>query len=306
MLMFILGRVAQGLATLLVVTIIIFFSARLTGSPEFAYLSPDASPQDLETFRRTYGLDRPLVEQYWRWLSLAVRGDLGRGIFFSAPVFDLVLNRLGRSIPLAALSISFALLMAVPLGVLAATNRRRWVDRLVSGVGVVGQSVPSFWLGMVLVLVFAVQLRILPATGATSWLSYILPGLTLGVFVTAGAMRLVRSGMLESLEMDYIKFARAKGIPERLVVWKHALRNALVPLVTFLGYMFGAVVAASITVEVVFNWPGIGNLAYQAVVRRDFPVIQGIVLVLATVILCVNLIVDVIYLLLDPRVRIRA
>lgn len=304
MLRFLVSRLLQAALTILIVTIIIFISARLTGSPEFVYLSPESSPQDIETFRRMYGLDRPIAEQYVLWISRVAQGDLGRGIFFSAPVFDLVIDRLGKSLPLAAVSLLLAIVVAVPLGVIAATNRHRWPDRLVSGFGVLGQSVPSFWLGMMLVLVFAVHLRVLPATGAASWQSYILPALTIGAFITAGAMRLTRSGMLDALDADYVKFARAKGLPERTVVWKHAFRNALMPLVTFLGYMFGAVVATSITVEVVFNWPGIGSLAYQAVVRRDFPVTQGIVLILAVLILLINLVMDVLYLAIDPRVRI--
>jgi peptide/nickel transport system permease protein len=306
MLLFIGARLVQAVFTLWAVTIIVFTAARLTGSPEFIMMPVDARAEDLAAFRQLYGLDRPLPEQYLRWLGLVLHGDLGNGIHFAGPISALVLKRLGNSVPLAAVAMAMTILLGIPLGVLAAAKRGKLWDRVATAVGVGGQAIPSFWLGMVLVLIFAVNLRLLPATGAASWKSYLLPGFTIGYFMTAGAMRLVRSSMLETLDTEYIKFARAKGVPEHLVLWKHALRNALVPALTFLGYMFGAIIAASITVETVFSWPGIGSLIYEGILARDFPVVQGVVLVWSSIMIGVNLLVDMLYLVVDPRVRIRA
>jgi ABC-type dipeptide/oligopeptide/nickel transport system permease component len=305
MLTFLLARLAQAVFTLLAVTIIVFFAARLTGSPEQVLMPLDARPEDLAAFRQLYGLDRPIPEQYVRWLSRVLQGDFGRGIHFAEPVSDLIGRRFANSVPLAAFASLLALGVGIPLGVLAATTRGQHWDRLLTMIGVAGQAVPSFWLGMVLILVFAVNLRLLPASGAGTTAHLVLPGVTIGYFMTAGVMRLVRSSMLEALETEYVKFARAKGLAESVVVWKHALRNALLPAMTFLGYMFGAIIAASITVETVFNWPGVGSLVYQGILARDFPVVQGVVLVWSSVMILINLLIDVSYLLLDPRVRIR-
>lgn len=306
MLGFLVTRLVQALLTLWVVTVIVFLSARLTGSPEYLMLTPDSRPEAFAAFRQTYGLDEPLYRQYLIWLGHVVRGDLGTGIRFAVPVSDLILRRLASSAPLAAIAVLMALVLAIPLGVLAATRRGQAWDKLATAFAVGGQSIPSFWLAMVLVLVFSVNLGLLPSTGAASWTSYILPGFTIGYFITAGAMRLVRSSMLEALDTEYVKFARAKGVPNRVVIWKHALRNALIPVVTFVGYMFGAVIAASITVETVFNWPGIGSLVYDGIINRDFPIVQGVVLVWSSIMIATNMLVDVLYAVIDPRIRVRA
>jgi len=305
MLQFLLSRLAQGVATVWAVTLVVFMSARITGSPEFAMLSPDASPAAFEAFRRTYGLDRSIPEQYLIWISHVLRGDLGTGIRFHVPVSELIAQRLVYSADLAAISIVVSIVIAIPLGVVAATHRGTAVDKVSTAVAVLGQAMPSFFLGMVLILMFSLRLRLLPATGAASWLSFILPSLTIGAFISAGSMRLVRSGMLEALDSEYVKFARLKGMPERVVVWKHALRNALIPVTTFLGYMFGAVIAASIAVETVFNWPGVGSLLFDSIRTRDFPVTQGVVLVWASIVVLANLSMDVLAMFLDPRIRIR-
>ena len=297
------GKVIEALVTLAAVSVIVFLASRLTGSPEHVLLPPETTQADIQAFRERYGLDRPILEQYLRWAGEALGGDFGHSIHFNLPVSSLILARIGNSIPLALLAIAIAGALAVPLGVLAATHRGQATDRLATAFAVGGQSIPSFWLGMLLVLVFAVNLRLLPATGADSPAHFLLPGFTIGYFITAGTMRLVRSHMLETLDSEYVKFARSKGLPERLVIWKHALRNAVIPVVTYVGYMFGAIIAASITVEVVFNFPGIGRLVFEGILWRDFPVVQGVVLVWSAIMVFVNMSVDLLYVVLDPRVR---
>jgi peptide/nickel transport system permease protein len=298
-----LTRVLQAIFTLWVVSVVVFFAARITGSPDQALMPLDAMPEDREAFRKMYGLDQPIIVQYGRWLSRALQGDLGKGIQYRVPVIELIRPRLWNSIQLATVSMVVAVLLALPLGVLAAAKRGQIWDRIAMGIGLGGQSLPSFWLALILVLIFAVRLKLLPATGMGTWKHFILPSFTLGWFISAGATRLVRSSMLEVLDTEYVKLARAKGVAETWVVWKHALRNALIPVVTFTGFMFGVIIASSITVETVFVWPGIGRLVFEALIVRDFPVIQGVVLVWSAIIIFLNLSVDLIYGILDPRIR---
>jgi peptide/nickel transport system permease protein len=296
-------RGVQAIFTLWVVSVVVFFAARITGSPDQALMPLDALPEDREAFRKMYGLDQPLIVQYGRWISRALQGDLGRGIQYKIPVIELIRPRLWNSIKLAAVSMVMAVLLALPLGVLAAVKRGQVWDRIAMGIGLGGQSLPSFWLALILVLLFAVRLKLLPATGMGTWQHFILPSLTLGWFISAGATRLVRSSMLEVLDTEYVKLARSKGVAEKWVIWKHALRNALIPVVTFTGFMFGVIIASSITVETVFVWPGLGRLVFEALIVRDFPVIQGVVLVWSAVIIGLNLLVDLLYGILDPRIR---
>src|SRR5919204_5967606 len=286
-------RVLQAIFTLWVVSVVVFFSARITGSPELALMPPDAMPEDRALFRAMYGLDRPLLVQYGRWLNRVLHGDLGQGIQHKVAVLELIGPRLANSLKLATVGVALAL--SLPLGVLAAVKRGQLWDRIAMGIGLGGQSLPSFWLALILVLIFAVRFKVLPATGSGTWRHYILPGFTLGWFISAGATRLVRSGMLEVLDAEYVKLARSKGVAETWVIWKHALRNALIPGVTFTGFMFGVIIASSITVETVFVWPGIGRLVFEALIVRDFPLIQGIVLIWSAIIIFLNLLVDLTY-----------
>jgi peptide/nickel transport system permease protein len=266
-------------------------------------MPPDAQPEDRVLFRALYGLDKPLIVQYGRWITRVLHGDLGQGIQHKVPVLDLVAPRLVNSLKLAGVGVLMAVLLSLPLGVLAAVKRGQLWDRIAMGIGLGGQSLPSFWLALILVLVFSVHLKLLPATGMGTWKHYILPGFTLGWFITAGATRLVRSSMLEVLDAEFVKLARAKGVAEAWVVCKHALRNALISVVTFIGFMFGIVIASSITTETVFVWPGMGRLVFEALLVRDFPLIQGIVLIWSAIIIGLNLLVDLAYSLLDPRIR---
>jgi peptide/nickel transport system permease protein len=301
---FLTTRMVQALFTLWVVSVVIFFSARLTGSPDLALLPPDALPEHRQAFQQAYGLDKPLLVQYWRWISRAVQGDLGKGIQHKMAVSELIWPRLLNSLKLATVAIALAICLALPLGVVAAVQRGRLWDRIAMAIGLGGQSMPSFWLALMLVLVFGVWLRVLPATGMGTWKHFILPGVTMGWFISAGVTRLVRSSMLEVLDAEFVKLARIKGLAEWRVIWKHALLNAFIPVVTFLGFMFGIIIASSITTETVFVWPGLGRLVFEAPMARDFPVIQGVVLVWSAIIIFLNLCVDLIYGLLDPRIRL--
>jgi peptide/nickel transport system permease protein len=233
-----------------------------------------------------------------------VQGDLGKGIQHKMAVSELLLPRLLNSLKLAAVAITLAVGLAFPLGIIASVHHGRLWDRLAMGIGLGGQAMPSFWLAMMLVLVFAVWLKILPATGMGTWKHFILPGVTMGWFISAGITRLVRSSMLDVLDAEFIKLARVKGLAERTVVWKHALLNAFIPVVTFVGFMFGIIIASSITTETVFVWPGLGRLVFEALMARDFPVIQGVVLVWSAIIIFLNLCVDITYGVIDPRIRL--
>lgn len=301
---FCLTRVLQTLFTLGVVSLVVFFSARLTGSPDLALLPPDALPEQRQAFQQAYGLDKPVFVQYWRWISRVVQGDLGQGIQHKMAVSELIGPRLVNSLKLASVAMALAVCLAVPLGVMAAVQHGRLWDRLAMGIGLGGQSMPSFWLAMMLVLIFAVWFRLLPATGMGTWKHFILPGVTMGWFISAGITRLVRSSMLDVLDAEFIKLARVKGLPTGAVIWKHALLNACIPVVTFIGFMFGIIIASSITTETVFVWPGLGRLVFEAIMARDFPVIQGVVLVWSAIIIFLNLCVDVTYGFLDPRIRL--
>jgi peptide/nickel transport system permease protein len=266
-------------------------------------LPDDATQEDIAQLRRALGLDRPLPVQYWVFISNAVQGDFGRSIKGQMPVIDMIKERLPNSIKLAAVALGIAVLLAFPLGVVAAVKKGTPVDTFANIVAVLGQSLPQFWVGIVLIQVFAVQLRWLPVAGAGSFLHYILPAFTLGWFVVAGMMRLLRSSMLDVLGSEFVKLARIKGLPARTVIWKHALRNALIPVLTFGAIYLAILVTGAILVETVFAWPGVGQLIYQGIVFRDFPVVQAVVLLTACIVIAVNLLVDITYAYIDPRIR---
>ena len=288
---------------LFVLSIIIFGLVRISGNPVHVMLPAEATEEDIVHLTAALGLDKPYPVQYWLFISKAVQGDFGDSFRFRQPVNRIILERLPKSMSLAAVSIAFTLLMAFPLGVIAAVRRGTWVDTIAKGIAVLGQSLPSFWLGIVLIEIFAVYLGVLPSFGIGGFDHYILPAFTLGWFVAAGIMRLLRSSMLEVLDSEFVKMARIKGLSERKVIWKHALRNALTAVVTFSGMYFAILITAAIVVETVFAWPGIGRLVYEGIVYRDFPVVQGVVLTAAAIIVVVNLVVDMLYAYIDPRIR---
>jgi peptide/nickel transport system permease protein len=295
----------QSLLTLLVLSVIIFIVCRLTGDPVVLMLPDDASYEDVVQLRTALGLDRPLPVQYWRFLKNAVQGDFGRSIKGQVPVLDLIKDRFPNSIKLGLVSLLITVVLAFPLGVIAAVKKGTAVDTLANLIAVLGQSLPQFWVGIVLIQVFAVYLRWLPVAGTGSLWHYILPGFTLGWFLVAGIMRLLRSSMLDVLDSEFVKLARIKGVPGWVVVWKHALKNAIMPVLTFAAIYLAILITGAILVETVFAWPGLGQLIYQGIVYRDFPVIQAVVLLTAVIVVSINFIVDIAYAYLDPRIRLQ-
>lgn len=300
---FLLTRVLQSLAALAILSVVVFALARATGDPLHLILPMVASEEDYANARRYLGLDRPLHEQYLTFVGHALTGDFGTSIRARRPVLELLGDRLPASLKLAAFSMTVSVLIAFPLGVMAAVKKGTGVDRAAQVVAVLGQSLPTFWVGIILIEFVAGRLQWLPAGETGTLAHYVLPGFTLGWFVVAGMMRLLRSGMLEVLDSEYVKLARLKGVAERRVIWMHALKNALIPVVTFAGIYFAILVTTAIVVETVFAWPGLGRLAYEAITGRDFPVIQAVVLVTAAIVAAVNLCVDCLYAFIDPRIR---
>ena len=303
MLAYVAARVGQALVTLLASSVIVFALVRTSGSPVDLILPPDSTPAERDAMIRRLGLDRPLAYQYGAFLWSALQGDWGKSLRTGRPATELVKERLANSLKLATAALGITLLMSIPLGVLAATNRAGPWDRFGMAFAVLGQSLPAFWLGIILMLVFAVWLRWLPTSGMESWRHYVLPAVVLGWGISAGVVRLLRSSMLEVLDSEFVKLARTKGLSETRVVWKHALRNALIPVITFVGFMYGVVIAAAIVVEVVFSWPGLGRLAYESTLWRDFPVLQLTVITWTGLVIAINFLVDISYGLVDPRVR---
>lgn len=302
---YIVRRLFQSVLALLAISLLVFLMSRMTGDPTMLMLPDDASQEDIARLRRALGLDQPLTVQYWVFLSKAVQGDLGRSIKGQMPVTEMLTERLPNSLKLAAVAMGVAVLMAFPLGVVAAVKRGTAFDTVANIVAVLGQSLPQFWVGIVLIQIFAVRLRWLPVAGVGTLWHYVLPAFTLGWFVVAGMMRLLRSSMLDILGSEFVKLARIKGVPETAVIWKHALRNAMIPVLTFGAVYLAILVTGAILVETVFAWPGIGQLIYQGIVFRDFPVVQAVVLLTAGLVIAVNMLVDILYAYLDPRIRYR-
>jgi ABC-type dipeptide/oligopeptide/nickel transport system permease component len=299
-----ISRLIQAVFTLLLTSVIVFTLARTSGNPADLVLPAEATAAERQAYIERMGLDRPLPVQYAIFLRGALHGDFGISLRTHKPASDLVFARVGRTLRLATAGLVVALLISVPLGVFAAVYRGRAWDRIGMGFALLGQSVPAFWLGIVLILIFSIKLNWLPTSGVGSWKNYVMPSVVLGWGISAGIVRLLRSGMLEVLGAEYIKLARAKGLSEGKVVWKHALRNAVIPVITFVGFMYGVIIASAVVVEVVFGWPGLGSLAYESTLWRDFPVLQLTVLLYTAIIVFINFLVDLSYGLVDPRVRV--
>ncbi len=300
---YIFRRLLQGVVLLFVLALVVFALARVTGNPADLMLPDDASAEDRADLMRTLGLDRPLHEQLFTFLGGAVRGDLGRSIRYRKPAVEVFFERLPNTLTLVPLALASAVLVSIPLGLLAAVYRGTLIDRVCSAVAVLGIATPSFWLGIVLIYVFSITLGWLPSARMGGPAHYVLPVITLSAFLVAGMMRLVRSSVLEVLDSEFIKLARIKGLSSTVVLWKHCLRNALIPVVTLFGVFFALLVTGAIVTETVFAWPGVGRLAYEAVIFRDYPLLQAVILLKAIIVLSVNLAVDVLYAYLDPRVR---
>ena len=297
-------RVAAFVATLFVVSLLVFVVIRvLPGDPAQVIMGTEGNPEATARLRTSLGLDRPLVVQYVDWLAHAVRGDLGVSIQYDVPVGRLIMSRLPVTLPLTLLAAAFMVATAVPLGLYAATHHRRVGDYVTMVISQLGISVPSFWAGLLLILAFSVHLGWAQSGGFRGWRSLILPAIALGVFQAAVLVRATRSAVLDVMREDYVRTARAKGVPEGVVVIKHTLRNALIPIVTVAGLQVGQLLAGSIILESVFVLPGLGRLALGAITARDLPVVQGVTLFVASCIVAINFAVDLTYAVLDPRIR---
>lgn len=297
------NRLLQGVPTLVGVTMIAFVLLQLGGDVSQTMLPPEASAQARAEFRHAYGLDQPVPIQYLNYLGHLARVDFGRSFAYQRPAMEVVLERLPATIELSAVAMAIALCLAIPAGIISALKRNSFFDHAAMGVVLAGQSVPSFLLGMLMILVFAVWLGVLPVSGRGTAAQLVLPSVTLAMWLLALVARLTRSGMLEVLSQDYIRTARAKGLSEAAVTTGHALRNALVPIVTVVALQLGGLMGGAVMTETVFAWPGLGTLVLDSILKRDYPVVLAALVLVAFGFVLVNLAVDVLYTYIDPRVR---
>lgn len=300
---YLLQRITYSLIALVVIASLMFVLLRASGDPATATLGAEAGPAAVESFRHEWGLDRPIWEQYAVFLSHIVRGDFGVSFRSLQPALQLVLERLPNTVQLALAAMSVTLIIAVPLGIFAALKKDRPVDAAAMSFAVFGQSIPGFFLGIVLILVFAVQLRWLPVAGGQGAASLVLPAVALGVSGAGLVSRLLRSSLAETMRGDYVRTARSKGLNERVVLTRHALKNALLPVVTVLGLQMGHLFGGAVIAEVVFSYPGIGLLLNQAIFNADFAVVQAAVTMIGAIVIVLNLLTDMLYAFLNPRIR---
>jgi peptide/nickel transport system permease protein len=304
MLGYALKRAALAALVALTVSLVCFFLVHLSTDVATVMAGEGATAEAIDTIRKQYGLDRPLAVQYLRWIARAVVGDFGDSLYFHTPVAALVAERLPVTLGLGAAAISFALLLSVPLGVVAALRPNSWLDRLTLSIAVIGQAMPTFWFALLLMFLFGVTLKLLPISGSDTWEHFIMPAVALGYYATPAIMRLTRSGMLEVLGSDYIRTARAKGLRTVSVLFKHALRNALAPVVALAAVQLGFMLGGSVVIETIFALNGVGYLAWESISHNDFPVVQAIVLLISLFYIVLTLAADVANAWLDPRIRI--
>ena len=302
---YIVRRVGEAVLALFALSIIIFLMVRLTGDPALLMLPPDAGADALVDIRHSMGLDKPLVTQYGLFIRDYAKGSFGDSLRSKTPVSELIKDRLPNSLKLVGAAAVIVLLISIPLGVLSAVYKGTWIDTLATGFAVLGQAIPVFWLGILMIQLFTVKLGWLPSSGMGGLDHYIMPAFALGFFTVAAIQRLLRSSMLEAMDSEYIKLARIKGLSEFRVVWKHALRNSLISVITLGGIYIAILITLGILVEVVFAWPGMGRLMFQGIVFRDFPVVQAVVLISAAIVIFSSLVVDIAYAYLDPRIRLQ-
>ena len=301
---YVVRRLLQGVVLLCLVATIVFFLGRLTGNPVDLMLPEDASAEDRVALIKALGLDGSVWQQFLIFVGNAVQGDLGTSIRMRQPATEAFFSRLPNTLAIIPWAILLGTGIGIPLGVLAALKRGTFLDRFAGTVAVLGIATPSFWLGVLLIFVFSVELGWLPSGRMGGPEHYVLPVITLGTFLIAGFMRLTRSTMLEVMESEFVKLARIKGLSEGVVIWKHCLRNALIPVLTLWGVFVGNLITGAIVTETVFAWPGVGRLTYEAVIYRDFPLLQAVIILKATLILAINLVVDILYAYVDPRIRL--
>src|SRR2546425_3053217 len=301
---FIIRRTCYSIITLLILSLTIFTVVRLTGDPVTLMAEPGVRPEDLARIRVQWGLDRPWPVQYLSFVKNVFTGELGKSFNYRMPVSELYFQRLPNSLELALAATLVSLLIGVPAGLLSAVRINSWWDNLGKGVALLGLAIPNFWLGLVLILVFAVWLGWLPTSGQGDWRHLIMPAVALGWYFAAALLRLTRSSMLEVLRSEYIKLARLKGLPEYVVIAMHGFKNALVPVFTLAGINLVVMVNAAVIIEVIFAWPGIGRLLFEGIFQRDFPLVQGVVVLAGVMIVFVNLLIDILYAYIDPRIRL--
>ncbi len=297
-------RGAMALLVALTVSVICFLLVNLSTDIATAVAGEGARAADIEFIRKQYGFDRPLIVQYLEWLSRAMTGDFGDSLYFRSPAADVVWSRLPTTLILGALALSFALVLSIPLGVVAALKPNSWLDRLTLTIAVIGQAMPSFWFALLLIMLFGLTLRWLPISGSETWAHFVMPAVALGYYATPGIMRLTRAGMLEVLASDYIRTARAKGLRAPAVLFKHALRNAVIPVVALAAVQLGFMLGGSVVIETIFALHGLGYLAWESILHNDFPVVQAIVLLISLVYILLTFIADMLNAWLDPRIRI--
>ncbi|MFT0549026.1 ABC transporter permease [Allopusillimonas ginsengisoli] len=302
---FLIKRILQAIFVIIVVTLTVAFAIRLTGDPALMLTQGAGSvtEADLVRIREGLGLNQPFLVQYLSFIKGMFTLDFGRSFLGGTQVSLLIKDALPATLMLAFASMAVSIVLSIPLGIKAAVSRGKWSDQLIRIVSLVGLSFPNFWLGTMLVLIFAISLQWLPPSGMSGFTSFIMPAATMGIILTATNVRLVRTAMLETLQSQYIMVARAKGLSENTVLYKHALRNCAIPLITYFGLQFGGLLGGVVVIERVFNWPGMGTLAFDAVSGRDYPVLQATITVLSLLIVSVNLLVDIAYGLIDPRIR---
>jgi ABC-type dipeptide/oligopeptide/nickel transport system permease component len=297
-------RLAWAAVVLVGITLVVFLVVHLSGDPTALYVGPEGTQKDYEIVRAALGFDRPLPEQYARFLLRALHGDFGRSLRHQQPTLPLVLARVPATVKLALAAMALAVALALPLGIVSALRRNSVFDTLAMTLALSGQCMPTFWLGILLILVFAVLLRWVPVYGAEGLAALALPALTLGVWAMARTARITRSSMLEILPQDFLRTARAKGLGERTVILRHALRNGAIPIVTAIGLELGNLLGGAVITEAVFAYPGVGRLAVEAVVNKDVPLLQAVVVTVAATLILLNAAIDVLYVVLDPRVRL--
>lgn len=304
MLYYTLKRLSLAILVAITVSFVTFMLLRLSGDPAMALAGENATPKEIEVIRHQYGLDSPIIIQYVNWARRALRGDFGVSPYFNQPVEKIIGGRLGITMTLGGCALAFAICLAVPMGVLASIRPNTWIDRVALTISVLGQAMPSFFFGLILIIIFGVMLRWLPISGSSTWRHFILPAIALGYYATPAIMRLTRSGMLEVLASDYIRTARAKGLKAGVILFKHALRNAIIPVVSLLAVQFGFMLGGSLVIETIFAINGVGFLGYESISRTDLPMVQAIVLLVSMFYVVLTFFSDLLNAFLDPRIRV--
>ncbi len=300
---FIVRRLVYGVVVIWLVSFLIFALSRMAGDPRQFFVDEYTTAESYEAMGRAMGLDRPLVVQYGLWFGNALTGDFGRSLYTRVSALDSILERMPATLQLTAGAFIFALITGIPLGVLSAVRRGTFWDYFGRTFALYGQALPGFWLGVMLVLIISVQFKLLPTSGKGDWTHYVLPAVTLGWGSAAAFVRLTRSAMLEILDSEFVKFARAKGVANQKIIWKHSFRNALIAPLTFSGILLAAFLTGAVVTEKVFAWPGMGSLAVQSVINNDFPVMTGSVMIFAGFFVGANFVVDILYAVIDPRIK---